>query len=102
MPLPIKQVSDPVTRYSEINGLSTKGMDADKASKLIKGKEGSIVVIKITRERASHPIEFEIVRSPIQYAECYRKNNKRQYWTVKNKRSLEKLQERNFSRNLMN
>jgi carboxyl-terminal processing protease len=49
----------------EINGIKTKGLDIDKAANLIKGREGSFVVIKISREKASHPIEFEITRTKI-------------------------------------
>ena len=49
----------------EINGIKTKGLDIDKAANLIKGPEGTAVVIKIGREKASHPIEFEITRTKI-------------------------------------
>ncbi|MEQ8225548.1 MAG: S41 family peptidase [Candidatus Eremiobacterota bacterium] len=49
----------------EINGIKTKGLDIDKAANLIKGREGTVVVIKISREKASHPIEFEITRTKI-------------------------------------
>ncbi|MEQ8187297.1 MAG: S41 family peptidase [Candidatus Eremiobacterota bacterium] len=49
----------------EINGIKTKGLDIDRAANLIKGREGTAVVIKIGREKASHPIEFEITRTKI-------------------------------------
>ncbi len=49
----------------EIDGVGTEGMIGEKAAELIKGPEGTAVVLKITRPKASHPIEFEIIRQQI-------------------------------------
>ncbi len=50
----------------EIEGQSTEGMTASEASKLMRGKAGTSIILKIKRTGIKDPIEFEIERALIE------------------------------------
>ncbi|MFH1374940.1 MAG: S41 family peptidase [bacterium] len=50
----------------EIEGQSTEGMTASEASKLMRGKAGTSIKLKIKRSGIMDPIEFEIERAVIE------------------------------------
>jgi carboxyl-terminal processing protease len=52
-------------RIVEIDGASATGMTVTDAVKRIKGKKGTSVKLKVTREGAPDPLEFSIVRDTI-------------------------------------
>ena len=73
----------PGDQILEIDGVSTKGMNGDKAAELIKGPGGTAVVLKITRPKASHPIEFEIVRNQIHINSISTKILENNIWLIR-------------------
>ncbi|MBU8934293.1 MAG: S41 family peptidase [candidate division Zixibacteria bacterium] len=50
----------------EIEGTSTEGMTASEASKLMRGKAGTSIILSIKRTGIEDPIEFEIERAVIE------------------------------------
>lgn len=50
----------------KIDGKSTEGMDTEDASKLMRGKRGTIVVLTIKREGVAELLEYEIERAIIE------------------------------------
>ena len=55
----------PGDRIVEIAGKSTKGWTNEEASKLLRGKPGTLVSVKIERPGVSAPLEFRLERSTI-------------------------------------
>ncbi|HDP69537.1 MAG TPA: S41 family peptidase [Actinobacteria bacterium] len=49
----------------EVDGKSTDGMSIDEAVSLIKGEEGTKVVLKVLRSNVKEPIDFEVIRKRI-------------------------------------
>ncbi len=50
----------------KIDGKSTQGMSTEAASKLMRGKRGTTVVLTIEREGVSEPLEYEVERAIIE------------------------------------
>jgi carboxyl-terminal processing protease len=50
----------------DIDGISTKDMSIDKAVSLMRGDEGTEVVLTIKREKEDEPLEFTIIRDDIE------------------------------------
>lgn len=55
----------PGDKVIAIDGKSTKGLSLVEASQLIKGKNGTKVVLKIIREKSNEPIDISITRGQI-------------------------------------
>src|SRR5213592_4980790 len=55
----------PGDRIIEISGKSTKGWTNEEAAKLLRGKPGTPVSLKIERPGVSTPLEFRLVRTTI-------------------------------------
>ena len=55
----------PGDRITEIEGKSTKGWTNEEASKLLRGKPGTMVSLKVERPGISTPLEFRLQRTTI-------------------------------------
>ena len=55
----------PGDRIVEISGKATKGWTNEEASKLLRGKPGSLVTLKIERPGISSPLDFKMQRTTI-------------------------------------
>lgn len=55
----------PGDKVIAIDGKSTKGLSLVEASQLIKGKNGTKVVLKVIREKSNEPIDISITRGQI-------------------------------------
>lgn len=53
-------------RVIEIDGKSTAGMNTEDASRLMRGKAGTAVVLTIKREGVPEPLEYEVERAVIE------------------------------------
>ncbi|MDP3014294.1 MAG: S41 family peptidase, partial [Candidatus Subteraquimicrobiales bacterium] len=49
------------------DGKITKSMSVEKAVSLIRGEEGTVVILAISREGAKETLEFELIREKIKY-----------------------------------
>ncbi len=57
----------PGDKIVQIDGKSTKGISREKAVSLIRGEEGTTVILKIVREGEDKPLEFRLIREKIKY-----------------------------------
>lgn len=53
-------------RILKIDGQTADGLAVDKAVKMIRGKEGTVVVLTVTRESKNEPFDIKITRAQIE------------------------------------
>jgi C-terminal peptidase prc len=62
----IREVDSQGNPLDQPEVISTKGLATDEAVKLIKGKPGTKVKLKVDREGVDHPLEFEVTRGRVE------------------------------------